>query len=59
LELGEEYYHEASQAWRYTPIISAFRRLRQRDSKFKASLSYVVKPYILKKNITMKLLLEI
>jgi hypothetical protein len=32
-----------SQAWRYTSVISALRRLRQEDHEFKASLSYIKK----------------
>jgi hypothetical protein len=33
-----------SQKQWYTPIISAFRRLRQEDHKFKASMDYIVIP---------------
>jgi hypothetical protein len=30
-----------SQTWWYMPIIPAFRRLREEDCKFKASLDYI------------------
>jgi hypothetical protein len=29
-----------SQMWRHTPVISALGRLKQKDPKFKANLSY-------------------
>jgi hypothetical protein len=38
-----------SQAWWYAPAIPALGRLRQEDPKFKASLSYSVRPYLKKK----------
>jgi hypothetical protein len=33
-----------SEAWWYTPVIPALRRLRQKDHKFKASLDYTIRP---------------
>jgi hypothetical protein len=29
-----------------TPVITAFRKLRQEDYKFKASLGYMARPYL-------------
>jgi hypothetical protein len=33
------------------PIIPVFRRLKQEDQKFKASLDYTERPYLKKKRI--------
>jgi hypothetical protein len=38
-----------SQAWWCTPVIPAFRRLRQEDHGFEASLGYLVRPYLKRK----------
>jgi hypothetical protein len=35
--------------WQFMPIITALRRLKQEDQKFKASLGYVVILYLKKK----------
>lgn len=37
------------QVWWYTPVILAFRRSRQEDSHFEASLDSVVRPCFKKK----------
>jgi hypothetical protein len=36
------------QAWWYIPVISALRRLRQKNGKFKANLSDIGRPYLKK-----------
>jgi hypothetical protein len=38
-----------AQVWWYTPVISALGRLRQEDCESKASLEYIVRPYLKKK----------
>jgi hypothetical protein len=44
--LVSSYNIHFSQAWWY--IIPALRKLRQEDGKFKASLSYIVRPWLKK-----------
>jgi hypothetical protein len=36
--------------WWCTPVIPAFRNLRQEDCKFKASLGYIERPCLKKQN---------
>jgi hypothetical protein len=37
--------YNMSPKWRYTPVIPAFRRLRQEDYEFEASLGYIVSKF--------------
>jgi hypothetical protein len=39
-----KFFNQKSQVWWHTPEFPALRRLRQEDSKFKASLGYTAKP---------------
>jgi hypothetical protein len=49
------YYHSKtfilSHAWWNLPVTLALGRLRQEGHKFKASLGYIVRPYLTKSNI--------
>jgi hypothetical protein len=37
--------------WRRTPVIPTLRRLRQENLKLKASLSYIMRPYLEKPRV--------
>jgi hypothetical protein len=43
-----------SQAWWYTPIISALGRLRKEDQEFEVILSYKRRPYFKKEKFRKK-----
>jgi hypothetical protein len=42
-----------SQEWWCTPLILALGRLKQEDQEFKDSLGYMVKPCLIKRNMSV------